>query len=142
MNTDFNAAEFSSVYPIGTPIRYYPLYPLISDSFDAEIASAAWDSKYIGVLVKLSSRSGGFQISQIKKRDWTMTEAAPEQILQFFAYEHLPEKLQLISKPFGELAKWMVETLPRNAERTAGLRKLLEAKDCAVRANLTKVPSA
>ena len=59
---------------------------------------------------------------------------APEKILQFFAYEHLPAALQAISKPFGDLARLMVETLPRNAERTAGLRKLLEAKDCAVRA--------
>lgn len=57
-------------------------------------------------------------------------------MLQFFAYTHLPERLQSISRPFGELAKLMVETLPSNPERTAGLRKLLEAKDCAVRAEL------
>ena len=57
-------------------------------------------------------------------------------MLQFFKYAHLPEKLQAVSKPFGLLAKQMVETLPRNPERTAGLRKLLEAKDCAVRALL------
>lgn len=59
-----------------------------------------------------------------------------EAILDFFKYEHLPEKLKAISKPFGELAELMVETLPRSAERSAGLRKLLEAKDCAVRAAL------
>ena len=57
---------------------------------------------------------------------------------QFFAYEHLPEFLQAISKPFGELAKQILETLPRNPERTVALRKLLEAKDCAVRAKLAK----
>lgn len=57
-------------------------------------------------------------------------------MLQFFKYAHLPEKLQAVSKPFGLLAKQMVETLPRNPERTAGLRKLLESKDCAVRALL------
>lgn len=62
-------------------------------------------------------------------------------MLQFFKYEHLPENLQLISKPFGDLARRMVETLPRNAERSAGLRKLLEAKDCAVRAYLYVEPS-
>ena len=61
-----------------------------------------------------------------------------EYLLQFFAYEHLPEKLQAVSKPFGELAKQIVETLPRNPERTVALRKLLEAKDCAVRALLFK----
>lgn len=61
-----------------------------------------------------------------------------EYLLQFFAYEHLPAHLQEISKPFGELAKQIVDTLPRNPERTVALRKLLEAKDCAVRARLFK----
>ena len=59
-----------------------------------------------------------------------------EPMLQFFEYEHLPEALRNVSRPFGELAKDIVETLPRNPERTAALRKLLEAKDCAVRAKL------
>lgn len=59
-------------------------------------------------------------------------------MLQFFAYQHLPDDLQGISRPFGELANLIVATLPRNPERTVGLRKLLEAKDCAVRARLFK----
>lgn len=59
-----------------------------------------------------------------------------EPMLQFFAYEHLPAHLQEISKPFGDIARWMVQSLPRNPERSAGLRKLLEAKDCTVRARL------
>lgn len=53
---------------------------------------------------------------------------------QFFKFAHLPEKLQAVSKPFCELADHVVDTLPRNPERTVALRKLLEAKDCAVRA--------
>lgn len=61
-----------------------------------------------------------------------------EPIMQFFAYEHLPAHLQEVSKPFGELAKTIVETLPRNPERTVALRKLLESKDAAVRARLFK----
>jgi len=61
-----------------------------------------------------------------------------EPMLQFFAYGHLPEHLQAISKPFGDLAENIVVTLPRNPERSAALRKLLEAKDCAVRANIYK----
>jgi len=61
-----------------------------------------------------------------------------EYLIQFFAYEHLPEHLQAISKPFGEVAQNIVATLPRNPERTVALRKLLEAKDCAVRAFLFK----
>lgn len=61
-----------------------------------------------------------------------------EPIMQFFAYEHLPAHLQEVSKPFGDLAKLIVETLPRNPERTVALRKLLESKDAAVRARLFK----
>lgn len=64
-----------------------------------------------------------------------------DRMMQFFAYAHLPPHLQEISKPFGDLAQWMVDNLPPNAERTAGLRKLLEAKDCAVRARLYKEPA-
>lgn len=62
-------------------------------------------------------------------------------MMQFFAYSHLPPHLQEISKPFGELAQQIIDTLPANPERTAGLRKLLEAKDCIVRAKLYKEPT-
>jgi hypothetical protein len=57
-------------------------------------------------------------------------------IMQFFAFEHLPERLQAVSRPFGQLAAQIIENLPRNPERTVALRKLLEAKDAAVRAEL------
>jgi len=60
----------------------------------------------------------------------------PEPMLQFFAFDHLRPDLQPVSLPFCELAHTLVETLPRNPERTVALRKLLEAKDCAVRAML------
>jgi hypothetical protein len=63
----------------------------------------------------------------------------PEPMLQFFAYAHLPERLQTVSAPFGKLADTIVAICPRNPERTAALRKLLEAKDCAVRAVLYQV---
>lgn len=58
-------------------------------------------------------------------------------LMQFFAYAHLPPHLQAISKPFGELAE-QVAALPSNPEQTVALRKLLESKDCAVRAVLFK----
>lgn len=57
-------------------------------------------------------------------------------ILKFFEFEHLPEKLKNISRPFCELAKACHESLPACAETSTCLRKLLEAKDCAVRAAL------
>lgn len=68
----------------------------------------------------------------------------PEPILQFFKYDHLPPAMQEVSKPFCELAKSIAGTgewrlgLPRNAERSVALRKLLEAKDAAVRATIAK----
>jgi hypothetical protein len=64
--------------------------------------------------------------------------APPEHIMQFFDYSHLPPHLQAVSKPFGELANMIVEALPRNPERTVALRKLIEAKDAAVRALVAK----
>jgi MOSC domain-containing protein YiiM len=60
-----------------------------------------------------------------------------EQLLSFFVWEHLPEHLQKVSKPFGELAHQLVEDTPESPELTVCLRKLLEAKDCAVRAQLS-----
>jgi len=61
-----------------------------------------------------------------------------EDILQYFEYRHLPLALQAVSKPIGEMAEKMFMDLPKCAERTMGLRKLLEAKDCFVRAALYK----
>lgn len=59
-----------------------------------------------------------------------------ERMLKWFEYKHLPEKLQAVSAPFGELAHNIVSTIPIGPERTVALRKLLEAKDAAVRASL------
>ncbi len=61
-----------------------------------------------------------------------------DRMLQFFSYEHLPQHLQEVSKPFCELALKIVNNYPSNPERTAGLRKLLEAKDCIVRSTIYK----
>jgi hypothetical protein len=59
-----------------------------------------------------------------------------DRMMQFFVYDHLPAHLQAVSAPFCELAQLVVDTLPSNPERTVTLRKLLEAKDAAVRARL------
>ena len=61
-----------------------------------------------------------------------------EPMLQFFTYDHLPGNLQATSKAFADLAFELVQSVPRNPERTVALRKLLEAKDCAVRAMIYK----
>lgn len=63
-----------------------------------------------------------------------------DRLLQFFEFNHLPDHLQGISRSFYELAHYMVMDLPSNPERAVALRKLLEAKDCAVRACIYKEP--
>ena len=67
---------------------------------------------------------------------FTQDEIDLDPILVWFAYEHLPSRLQLVSKVFAEAAKTILINVPRSAERTVCFRKLLEAKDCAVRAYL------
>lgn len=66
--------------------------------------------------------------------EFTVAEIEQDTILQFFHYSHLPAALQARSRPFCEMARLIVDTTPDNDERYTGLRKLLEAKDCIVRA--------
>ena len=67
-----------------------------------------------------------------------MPENTPkeERMLRWFQYEHLPPHLQEASKPFCDLAIHVVVHTDPGPERTVALRKLLEAKDAAVRAKL------
>lgn len=60
----------------------------------------------------------------------------PTSVIKYFVYDHLPLQLQEISKPICELAKLMEEKLFDGPEKSAGMRKLVEAKDCFVRAAL------
>jgi hypothetical protein len=55
-------------------------------------------------------------------------------ILRYFEFGHLPPRLGDISAPFCELAYDVANNLPHNPETSTALRKLLEAKDAAVRA--------
>lgn len=58
-------------------------------------------------------------------------------LLRYFAYQHLPAHLQTISKPFHDLAHLMWRSASTSdadmPEMEMALRKLLEAKDAAVR---------
>ena len=60
----------------------------------------------------------------------------PSQIMEFFKYNHLPEPLRDASKRISEVAEHFDATLVDSAEKSVGLRKLLEAKDALVRATL------
>lgn len=68
--------------------------------------------------------------------EFSSDELSADPILRHFHYSHLPDRLRGISSRFYVLARIIVDDVPRNAERTVALRKLLEAKDCAVRAML------
>ena len=57
-------------------------------------------------------------------------------ILAYFDYKHLPSNLQGVSALFANFAELLYDDVPRSAERTMAFRKLLEAKDCAIRAAL------
>lgn len=61
---------------------------------------------------------------------------AAEPLLRWFDHGHLPADLQATARHFRELAEWIAVNLPRTAERSAGLRSLLVAKDCAIRATI------
>lgn len=61
---------------------------------------------------------------------------ATQQIAKHFSYDHLKTPLRGVSQQCHDLAEQMVLQLPDGPELTAGLRKLLEAKDCFVRAAL------
>ena len=57
-----------------------------------------------------------------------------DRMLKWFEYAHLPGHLQRVSGLFHTLALEIVSELEPGPERTVALRKLLEAKDAAVRA--------
>ncbi len=59
-----------------------------------------------------------------------------DHIMQFFAYDHLPNHLQAVSKPFADMAQHIRNLAAPSPERTVALRRLLESKDAAVRAVL------
>ena len=57
-------------------------------------------------------------------------------IMKYFKYAHLPLPLRVVSSEICEVAESMELLLPNSPEKSAGLRKLLEAKDCFVRASI------
>lgn len=68
--------------------------------------------------------------------EFTADQIEADPILRYFHYSYLPPQLQSMSVNFCNMARIVVSNLPRNAERSVALRKLLEAKDAAVRANV------
>jgi len=67
---------------------------------------------------------------------FTEDQLVNDPILRYFHFAHLPPHLQTVSVKFYEIVCSLLALVPQNAERTVALRKLLEAKDAAVRANV------
>lgn len=99
-----------------------------SPELTAAVCKAGELMKGIDALV--SAAAGSLLTREISQRHARTT------MVKFFAYEHLPYHLKVISRPVGELAELMESELPPGPEKSAGMRKLLEAKDCFVRAAL------
>jgi hypothetical protein len=74
------------------------------------------------------------------QKEVLMGHPAVDHVLKFFDYEHLPGYLQAIAQPVHDLAYQMADELLPSPEVTVGLRKLLEAKDCFVRARIDPLP--
>ncbi len=68
--------------------------------------------------------------------DFSDDDILAEPILKFFHYAHLPANRQMIGELFFYLAVYVYQSGPISDERTMALRKLLEARDCAIRAAL------
>lgn len=57
--------------------------------------------------------------------------------MNFFNYKHLPEgKNKDVSMQFNRIANYINDNLPSGSEKSTALRKILEAKDSAVRSAL------
>jgi len=66
-------------------------------------------------------------------------DEAPEPLMQFFDYDDAPWSTKgILAGAFLSMACAIARQCPRNAERTVALRKLLEARDCAMRAAVMK----
>ncbi|MEU1800911.1 hypothetical protein [Streptomyces sp. NPDC019937] len=68
--------------------------------------------------------------------DATNRHPGTAHLARYFTYDHLPANLQTVSRLFHDLAQDLLDLLPDGPELTVALRKLVEAKDCAVRAKL------
>jgi hypothetical protein len=106
--------------------------PVIADGLQG---LSARSPAFPGVPVSACARRSGVLVASRTQPKEDLMHPSTEAILKFFEYDHLPQHLQDVSRPFNSLA-WDMAGRFEGAELTTGLRKLLEAKDCMVRAAL------
>lgn len=100
------------------------------DNISTMLVSANWD----GTLEHLKTLKLINELRQNEIAKNGVENALMNPIMQYFSYDHLPPHLREMSKQICELAQSLNDNVPDSAEKSAGLRKLLEAKDCFVRA--------
>lgn len=83
---------------------------------------------------------GGYAVWMTYQQAQAQPKPQGSTTAKYFAFGHLPGHLQAVSRPIGELAELLEQLLPNGPEKSAGMRKLLEAKDCFVRAALEVSP--
>jgi hypothetical protein len=89
----------------------------------------------------ITHADGGYAVWMDYQQQQAQPKPQGSTTAKYFAFGHLPQHLQLVSKPLGELAELLEQLLPNGPEKSAGMRKLLEAKDCFVRAALDQAPA-
>lgn len=89
----------------------------------------------------ITHSDGGYAVWMDYQQQQAQPKPQASTTAKYFAFAHLPVHLQLVSKPLGQLADLLEQLLPNGPEKSAGMRKLLEAKDCFVRAALDVPPA-
>lgn len=84
---------------------------------------------------------GGYAVWMTYQQAQAQPKLQGSTTAKYFAFGHLPGHLQAVSRPLGDLAELLEQLLPNGPEKSAGMRKLLEAKDCFVRAALDLAPA-
>jgi len=89
----------------------------------------------------ITHADGGYAVWMDYQAQQATPKPQPSTTAKYFSFDHLPAHLQIVSKPLGQLAELLEQLLPAGPEKSAGMRKLLEAKDCFVRAALDLQPA-
>lgn len=90
---------------------------------------------------EISHVNGGYAVWMDYQKEQSTPKPQGSTTAKYFAFGHLPAHLQTVSKPLGQLAELLEVLLPNGPEKSVGMRKLLEAKDCFVRAALDVSPA-
>lgn len=84
--------------------------------------------------IELVVNGKGWQDFELSPDLWSSRHPSVAHFQRLFEFGHLPPHLKGVSAHLAVIAETMLIALPDGPELSAGLRKLLEAKDCFVRA--------